>query len=75
MPIRPLLQEGSFSPEDITLLVTAFEDALTALGLVNRNDPAALLVAKRIIQLAQQGERNPTRLQDITLQSFRSGTL
>jgi len=56
MPIRPLLQEGSFSPEDITLLVTAFEDALTALGLVDRNDPAALLVAKRIIQVAQQRE-------------------
>ena len=75
MPIRPLLQEGSFSPEDITFLVTAFEDALTALGLVDRNDPAALLVAKRIIQVAQQRERNPTRLRDIILQSFRSGTL
>jgi hypothetical protein len=70
MPIRPLLQGGSFSPEDVTSLVAAFEDTLSALGLVNRKDPAVLIVARRILDLARDGERNPARLRDRAVQSF-----
>jgi hypothetical protein len=69
MPIRPLLQGGSFSPEDVTSLVAAFEDTLSALGLVNRKDPAVLIVARRILDLARDGERNPA-LRDRAVQSF-----
>ncbi len=69
MPIRPLLQGGSFSPEDVTSLVAAFEDTLSALGLVDRKDPAVLMVARRIIDLARDGERNPA-LRDRAVQSF-----
>jgi hypothetical protein len=72
MPIRPLLQSGSFSPEDVTSLVAAFEDTLSTLGLADRNDPAVLMVARRIIELARDGERNPTQLRDSALQSFRN---
>jgi hypothetical protein len=71
MPIRPLLHGGSFSPEDITSLAVAFEDTLSALGLVNRKeDPAVLMVAHRIIELARGGERDPARLRDRAVQSF-----
>ena len=52
----------SFGPEDITLLVAGLESALTNLDITNRNDPTASLVAKLIIQLARNGERDPTRL-------------
>ena len=38
---------GVFSPEEIAIIATAFEDTLRALGLVNRNDPAVTMVAKR----------------------------
>jgi hypothetical protein len=72
MPIRPLLQDGVFSPEDITALATAFEDALRTLGLVDRNDPAALMVAKRIIELAKDGERNPTLLRNSVINQFQA---
>ena len=72
MPIRPLLQDGAFSPEDITALATAFEDTLSALGLVDRNDPAVLMVAKRIIELAKDGERNPARLRNSVVNQFRA---
>ena len=72
MPIRPLLQDGVFSPEDITALATAFEDTLSALGLVDRNDPAVLLVAKHIIELAKHGERNPARLRDYVVNGFQA---
>ena len=70
MPIRPLLQDGAFSPEDITALATAFEDTLSALGLVDRNDPT--VVAKRIIELAKHGERNPARLRDYAVNQFQA---
>ena len=51
-------------PEDITLLASVFEDALRELRLVDRSDPATLLVAKRIIETAQKGERDPVRLHE-----------
>jgi hypothetical protein len=72
MPIRPLLRDGVFSPEDITALATAFEDTLSVLGLVDRNDPAVLTVAKRIIELAEHGERNPTRLRNFVVNEFQA---
>jgi len=51
---------GVFSPEDIAIITTAFEDTLRALGLDNRKDPAVTMVAKRMIQLASGGEHDPT---------------
>ena len=45
-------------------MVGAFEEALRELRLVDRTDPATLLVAKKIIALAQQGERDPIRLRE-----------
>ena len=53
---------GSFQPGDIAQLVAGLELALTNLGIKDRNDPTAILLAKLIIQLAIDGERDPTRL-------------
>jgi hypothetical protein len=64
MPIKELLKQQSFGPDEIKVLSVAFEEALRELGLVDRTDPATLLVAKRIIELAQQGERDPNRLRE-----------
>src|SRR6202051_2065308 len=64
MPIKELLKQQSFEPDEIKVLSTAFEDALRELRLVDRTDPATQLVAKRIIELAQQGERDPIRLRE-----------
>ena len=71
MPIRPLLRDEHFTPEDIAVLTAAFENALRELKLVNRQDPAVTLVAKRIIELARQGEHDPEVLRDAVLKSFR----
>lgn len=54
----------AFGPDEIKVLVTAFDEALQQLGLVNRNDPATLRIAQRIIALAQHGERDPVRLRE-----------
>ena len=64
MPIQELLKQQYFGPDEIKVLSDAFEEALRELGLVDRTDPATLLVAKRIIELAQQGERDPIRLRE-----------
>jgi hypothetical protein len=73
MPIRaPVESEPStLGPDTIAVLATAFEDTLHHLRLLDRNDPAVTLVAKRIIELARQGERDPIRLRDGAIKSFR----
>jgi hypothetical protein len=47
-----------FGPDDLSAMTAAFEGALAKLGLKDRTDPATELVAKRIIALAKQGERD-----------------
>ena len=65
MPIQQLhTQQSSFGPEEVKVLVGAFEEALRELRLMDREDPTTLLVAKRIIELAQGGERDPIRLRE-----------
>jgi hypothetical protein len=65
VPLRLILQnDHSFAPEDVASLTAAFEAALSKLGLVNRNDPMTTAVAKLIMQLAKEGERDPGRLCD-----------
>jgi hypothetical protein len=62
VPIYRLLKGSAFGPDEIKVMSSAFEAALRELKLVDRSDPATELVAKRIIDLAQQGERDPHRL-------------
>jgi hypothetical protein len=64
--------DSAFGPEDIRLMGSAFEDALHSLGLVDRDDPATLLVAKEIVRLAKAGERDPIRLRDMALKAIRT---
>jgi hypothetical protein len=71
MPIIPLLQNEPFGPEDVKVMTTAFEGALSALRLVSRTDPLTELVAKKIIECAQTGERDPIRLRDCALKLLK----
>jgi hypothetical protein len=73
MSIQPMLASGSFSPEDVTVLRAVFEDCIRHLGLADRDDPAVTMVAKRIIALAQEGERNPVILRAHAVKSFENG--
>ena len=73
MPIWNPAERGQeiFGPETIAVLAAALEDTLYQLGLVDRNDPAVTMVAKTIIELARQGERDRIRLRDQAVQLFR----
>ena len=62
MPIHDLVKQHAFAPDEIKVLVAAFEEALQELQLKDRTDPATMLVAKRIVELAKEGERDPIRL-------------
>ena len=47
MAIYQLIQTASFSPEDVTRLTAAYEDALRKLQLSNRTDPITTIIAQR----------------------------
>jgi hypothetical protein len=59
MPIYKMLEKQTYGPEGISILSAAFEEALRSLGLTDRSDPVTELVAKKIIELANRGERDP----------------
>jgi hypothetical protein len=71
MSIIPLLKQSAFEPEMIEILVSVFE---TAWQKVEQSDSklaspgykraAQEIIAKRIIEMAQRGERNPSELAD-----------
>ena len=62
MAIYRLLQNSAFGPEEIERMTTAYEDALRALGLADRADPMTEILAKKIVEIAQTGERDPARI-------------
>jgi hypothetical protein len=70
MAIYRLLKNGVFGPDEIKVLTTAYEEALRALRLKDRSDPATEMIARRIIELAQCGERDPVRLREHAIRSL-----
>jgi hypothetical protein len=51
-----------FGDEEVESMVIAYEQALSALALKCRDDPATRLVAEKIIKVAQMGERDPEEI-------------
>jgi tartrate dehydratase beta subunit/fumarate hydratase class I family protein len=71
MPIVPLLAQSAFEPEMIETLVSVFETAWrkveesgSKFASPGYQRAAREIIAKRIIEMAQRGERNPTELAD-----------
>jgi len=70
VPIYRLFKPGAFEPEMIAIMGDVFEDVLRTLGLVDREDPLTIMIARKVIELAQHGERDPDRLKRLTLEAF-----
>jgi hypothetical protein len=49
-------------PETIQIMTSAYEDTLRGLGLADRSGPITEIVAKKIIEVAELGERDPDQL-------------
>jgi hypothetical protein len=70
MTIRRMLQNTPMGPEDIARLVAAYEQALSELSLKDRNDPLTELVAKKIIEVAQTGVRDPAQIARLAIKEL-----
>jgi hypothetical protein len=70
MPITPYMEGFRFDNEARRVMGVAFEMTCVVLK-VKRTDPLAATAAKRIIELAKDGERNPDRLCDEALDFAR----
>ena len=62
MAIYQMIQRASYGPEEIERLTTAYQGALLLLKLANRIGPINEIVAKRIIDAAKTGIRDPEEL-------------
>ena len=73
MPIRLIVQESVFTPEEVRTLTLAFEITLRHLSWVKRDDEVALVIARQIVMIAAQGERDPQKISTSTLSALRLG--
>jgi hypothetical protein len=72
MPIKRMLDNAAFDPAAVTALTNAYEAACASLRLIDRTDPLAEIVAKKIIEHARRGERDPNRLREAVLKEVKS---
>ena len=70
MPIYRLLQRSALTPEHIQLIVSAYEDCLLRLNLTDRSDAVKEIVAKKVIEIAQTGVRDPFKLCELSLKEL-----
>jgi hypothetical protein len=69
MPIGRMLTEAAFDLAAVKALTTAYEDILATLGL-KRTDPLTQMIARKIIEHAQCGERDHIRLRESVLKEL-----
>jgi hypothetical protein len=81
MAIHALLKQESavattaFRPDDVKALVAAFEDACNRLKVDDPQSAMAFLIARSIIQIGKEGERNPKRLSERVIALYRKPTV
>ena len=64
MSIHPNLNEEVFDPDQVRAMGTAFDHACQSLQLSDIDDPLTTLIADKILEAAQAGERDAIRLYD-----------
>ena len=71
MPISSHLDGEQFDPETQRIMGLAFELTRAALRMSNQDDIAPEIIAKKVIELAKGGERDPERICDYALVNLR----
>jgi hypothetical protein len=66
-----LLERAAFDDRAVKAMTTAYEVALRELRLADRADPCTEIIARKIIERARTGERDPKRLCELTLKEIR----
>ena len=62
MAIYRIFKTMAFEPEAIARMSAAYEEVLRVLQLADRQDPITELVAKKVIDVCQSGERDPANI-------------
>ncbi|HLZ04695.1 MAG TPA: hypothetical protein VKR55_21425 [Bradyrhizobium sp.] len=70
MPINRLLADSKLGLDEIENLNLAFKRALRSLHLVDRNDPLAEIVARKIIEIGAKGIRDATEIAEIAVKQL-----
>jgi hypothetical protein len=60
--IHRLLQGSSLGVEDVEQIAAAYQRTLRALSLKDRNDPITEMIARKIIEIAGTGLRDPAEV-------------
>jgi hypothetical protein len=61
-----------FDPETTRVMGLAFEITLAALHVADADDGAAEIIARKITDLAQKGERDPELISELALVGLRA---
>ena len=65
-------QEGDvFDPEDIAVMTKAFDALLADFKLTTRDDPVVTMLAKLVIEIVRNGERDPERVRKCVTDQYR----
>ena len=70
MAIYRIFKTMAFEPEAIARMSVAYEEALRLLKLADRQDPITELVARKIIDVADNGERDPVKICEQALRAL-----
>ena len=73
MPISSYLDGEQFDRETQRVMGLAFELTRAALRISNQDDIAPEIIAKKVIELAKGGERDPERICDYALVNLLHG--
>jgi hypothetical protein len=58
---------GAFGPDEPTVMTQAFDRVLAHLRLTKRDDPIVTMVAKLVIELVRNGERDPEQVRKLVV--------
>ena len=72
MPLNRLLNDAAFGPEEVRVLNQAYDSALRALYLIDRNDPITEIVARKVIELGRKGMTDPAEIANMAVKTLGS---
>ena len=75
MPIRQVLGNLTFEPADVEAMERALEAACVVLRLSKREDSLRQIVARKVIEVAVTGERDPEVLCQMVVSELQRETL
>ncbi|WP_050382163.1 hypothetical protein [Bradyrhizobium pachyrhizi] len=70
MSIDRLLQGSKLRPEQIECLNSAYAGTLRSLCLVDRDDPIAEIVAKKVIEVGASGVGDPAEISKLVIEQL-----